>query len=74
LELDPARLGDDEAPDAVPTRCSSTVGFRKRSPVTPTSPYDTDQAPRFAAAQLREVPFTHEVPAAAAVRTYRVGE
>jgi acyl-homoserine-lactone acylase len=38
------------------------------------SPHHADQAERFAARQLREVPFTSEQLADAAVVTYRVGE
>jgi acyl-homoserine-lactone acylase len=38
------------------------------------SPHHADQAERFAAMQLREVPFTREQLADAAVVTYRVGE
>jgi acyl-homoserine-lactone acylase len=38
------------------------------------SPHHADQAPSFAAARLRPVPFTDEELAVAAVVTYRVGE
>jgi acyl-homoserine-lactone acylase len=38
------------------------------------SPHHADQAPSFAAARLRQVPFTDEELAAAAVVTYRVGD
>jgi acyl-homoserine-lactone acylase len=38
------------------------------------SPHHADQAERFASAQLREVPFTDEELASAAVVTYRAGE
>jgi acyl-homoserine-lactone acylase len=38
------------------------------------SPHHADQAPSFAAARLRPVPFTDEELAAAAVVTYRAGE
>jgi len=38
------------------------------------SPHYADQAELFADGRLREVPFTREELAAAAVRTYRVGE
>ncbi len=38
------------------------------------SPHHADQAPLFAAEQLREVPFTDEELAAAAVVTYQAGE
>jgi acyl-homoserine-lactone acylase len=38
------------------------------------SPHHADQSERFASARLREVPFTDDELAAAAVVTYRAGE
>jgi acyl-homoserine-lactone acylase len=60
--------------DAAGTVSSRAIHQFGSATLDEASPHHADQVERFAAKQLREVPFTREQLADAAVVTYRAGE